>query len=997
MTSHLGKKLLFGIIALVIVPLGLVSFIVYSNAKQIIKEQIYTILNVSAASINGQLLSFLSESKARAKAVSSDSLILEALKKTNNGKAGASLKARLDKRLTEIKSQSPNILSVLVFDRNGRLFASTDTKGLNGSEASLLRSGLNKAAVGTIEINAEERYFPAFAPVAESPTGTAIGSVTVLFRASAIDSILSAEFKKIQGTKKINNDGQRGRILIVNRDKVIISSSDPALIGRRIDTEILKAALSGESPVTKEFIGIFGEKRIGVSMYLEEPGWAVIPSFQRGEVFAPLDKLALLTFPLISIGVITVIVFTFIISRRMTRSILEVTEAARHIAEGNLDERIKVYDRPPAITGEGKTEGAAMRRGPRDEIELLTDAFNQMAYSLEKSTHEREEFLTRLKESEEQYKTLFDYAEDSMLMLDLEGKVIAVNKREEEVLGYSAYDILGRKFSVILPEKFRDGFEDSFLKTLGGEKPPTAEVEVVSNAGGALAMEIDLTGIVKKERVSFVQAHLRNITGKKLLQKEVLLERNKLSTIVESMGDGLALVDKDFNIQFMNKKFHEVFGGTAIGHKCYEVYTSRRTPCDGCPLIRGVEEDSVPEITTRQGHTLLVLHSTIRNIDGTVSHLEIFKDITEKKRLESTLKELELYNTLFDYAEDSMLMADLEGVITAVNKREEEVVGHSGMSVSGTKFMDILSDKHRDAFKALFARVLEGERPPTAEVEVLKSDGGALSMEMDLTGIKKGDRIVFVVVHLRDVTRRKRLEQQLLRSERLNALSHFSSTLAHDLRNPIIGIRQRLKSLQTTMAVPAPEARVLTDIISSSELLLGMVNDVLDVYRNSYEELPLIISSFRFIEAVEDAINLLQIEAEEKRVEVALCRERESIFINGDKRRLERVFINLLDNAIKFSEAGSRVEIDFERIKEDNADYLLFKIEDSGVGIDPATLTSIFEPLYKVERKDTKTGTGLGLYFCKVVIAAHNGEIWAENREKGGAAFYFKVPLGGSG
>lgn len=990
MTSHLGKKLLIGIITLVIVPLGLVSFIVYSHAKQIIKEQIYTVLNVSAASINGQLLSFLSESKSRVTAISSDGLIREELKNLKTGNPKAGTKARLNKRLSEIKTQQPEILGIFVFKSDNSLYASAASHGV--SPAPPPTAGLKAASVGTIEESAGERWFPAFAPVREGLASAPLGSVTVLFRASSIDNILSVEFKKIQGTSKIDAEAQRGRILIVNREKVIVSASDPSLIGRLIDAGIFQAALSGNSPAAKEFTGIFGEKRIGVATYIEEPGWVVIPSFQKEEVFAPLDKLALLTFPLISIGVITVVIFTFIISRRTTRSILDVTEAARHIAEGNLYERIKVDDKPPAPAG-----GALSAHGSKDEVELLTDAFNQMAYSLERSAKEREEFLARLKESEEQYKTLFDYAEDSMLMLDLEGKVIAVNKREEEILGYSKYDIMGRKFSLMLPETLRDGFNESFIIALRGEKPPTAEAEILTSTGAALTMEIDLTGIVKKERVDFVQVHLRNITGKKLLQKEVLLERNKLSTIIESMGDGLALVDKDFNIQFMNRKFLEVFGGTAIGHKCYEVYTSRKAPCDGCPLIRGVEEDSVPEITTRQGHTLLVLHSTIRNIDGTLSHLEIFKDITEKKRLESTLKELELYNTLFNYAEDSMLMADLEGVITAVNKREEEVVGYSGASVAGIKFTEILSEGQRGAFNGFFASVLGGERPHTAEVEVIKSGGGTLSMEMDLTGIKKGDRTVFVVIHLRDVTRRKRLEQQLLRAERLNALSHFSSTLAHDLRNPIIGIRQRLKSLQTTMDVPAPQSRVLTDIISSSELLLGMVNDVLDVYRNSYEELPLIISNFRFIEAVDDAINLLQIEAEEKRVQVALKREREGLLVNGDKRRLERVFINLLDNAIKFSEAGGRVEIDFEQVAVDGADCLIFKIEDEGSGIDPAKLTSIFEPLYKVESRESKTGTGLGLYFCKVVIAAHNGEIWAQNRKNGGAAFYFMLPLGERG
>jgi two-component system phosphate regulon sensor histidine kinase PhoR len=255
------------------------------------------------------------------------------------------------------------------------------------------------------------------------------------------------------------------------------------------------------------------------------------------------------------------------------------------------------------------------------------------------------------------------------------------------------------------------------------------------------------------------------------------------------------------------------------------------------------------------------------------------------------------------------------------------------------------------------------------------------------------------VIHLRDITKKKELEGQLLRAERLNALSHFSSMLAHDLRNPIIGIRQRLKSLKSTIGTSSPEAtnRVLADIISSSELLLGLINDVLDVYQNSYEDLPLIFSTFPVTEAVEEAVKLLQIEAEEKNMRVCLHCEDRSTTIHADMRRLKRVFINLLDNAIQYSDAGGRVDITF-RLTGGGGGELLFAIEDEGIGIPPSKLASIFEPLYKVGKKESKRGTGLGLYFCKVIVDAHCGKIWAENRPEKGAVFYITLPVrGGEG
>jgi len=161
-------------------------------------------------------------------------------------------------------------------------------------------------------------------------------------------------------------------------------------------------------------------------------------------------------------------------------------------------------------------------------------------------------------------------------------------------------------------------------------------------------------------------------------------------------------------------------------------------------------------------------------------------------------------------------MVDLKGKVVAVNKREEEVIGYSRDALLGKEFSLILSERDREVFVSLFESTLGSEKTPTAEIEILSQRGSPLTMEIDLMCIKRDEGNPFVLVHLRDVTKRKELEQQLLRSERFTALSHFCSTLAHDLRNPIIGIKKRLESLQGTLEVSHPDAtkRVLVDLVS---------------------------------------------------------------------------------------------------------------------------------------------------------------------------------------
>src|SRR3972149_566353 len=114
-------------------------------------------------------------------------------------------------------------------------------------------------------------------------------------------------------------------------------------------------------------------------------------------------------------------------------------------------------------------------------------------------------------------------------------------------------------------------------------------------------------------------------------------------------------------------------------------------------------------------------------------------------------------------------------------------------------------------------------------------------------------------------------------------------------------------------------------------------------------------------------MNLLQVEIDESKICVSIHGKQRSLSIHGDKRRLQRVFINLLDNAIKYSPAGGKIEITFKPKIIDGVEWLLLEITDEGPGIPPAEISSIFELFHrKIGTKNSKAGTGLGLYFCTV-------------------------------
>ena len=243
--------------------------------------------------------------------------------------------------------------------------------------------------------------------------------------------------------------------------------------------------------------------------------------------------------------------------------------------------------------------------------------------------------------------------------------------------------------------------------------------------------------------------------------------------------------------------------------------------------------------------------------------------------------------------------------------------------------------------------------------------------------------------------------QRLLNSERLAALSQFSSTFAHDLRNPIIAVKKTLEMLKDSYPISRDEyiKGIYSDLISTCGLLLGLVNDVLDVHQVSYRDLPLLYSSFSLKQALEEVVRLLHIEAEDKKVHVDIIEEKGGdVQMEGDRRRIQRVFINLLSNALRYSPAMSHIRLSFKTssapVSSETHHHLLqFKIEDEGPGIPPEDRSKIFDLFYNSDKSGIKPGTGLGLYFCKVVVEAHAGKIWVEDRTNSGAAFLIEMPL----
>jgi signal transduction histidine kinase len=236
------------------------------------------------------------------------------------------------------------------------------------------------------------------------------------------------------------------------------------------------------------------------------------------------------------------------------------------------------------------------------------------------------------------------------------------------------------------------------------------------------------------------------------------------------------------------------------------------------------------------------------------------------------------------------------------------------------------------------------------------------------------------------------MQRRLAPAERLAAMTRMATSIAHDLRTPLLGIEQGLQGLRyVTDSQLNPEARrLLGDLHTGARLAVGIVQDILDLYRQAYGELPLSFSRFTLDDLAQEAVELLGAEVRDRRLSVSVQGYAPAVW--ADRRRLFRVLINLLDNAIKNSPAEGHVYVVIADHGEGPSRRAVVAVEDEGSGLDPTTLDDLFEPSRPVSAP-TRGGTGLGLYLCRLVIGAHQGTINAQNRPEGGARFAFDIPV----
>jgi signal transduction histidine kinase len=268
----------------------------------------------------------------------------------------------------------------------------------------------------------------------------------------------------------------------------------------------------------------------------------------------------------------------------------------------------------------------------------------------------------------------------------------------------------------------------------------------------------------------------------------------------------------------------------------------------------------------------------------------------------------------------------------------------------------------------------------------LRRGGEEFPAEASISKVAVGSEAFFSVV-LRDITDRKKVEDALQRA--VVARDDVLRIVAHDLRNPLSAIMMEAQILEDL----GPEAirRGLSPsrmILRSATRMNQLIEDLLDVALVEAGQLKLKLSRLSPARLAREAVESQTTIAAARQIEIRLGVEPGLRELWGDHKRLLQVFENLIGNAIKFSEPGSRI---FVRAMP-QGDDIIFSVADTGPGIDPESLRHIFDRFWQAATRAQHLGAGLGLPVTKGIVEAHGGRIWVESEPGHGSTFYFTIP-----
>jgi len=637
---------------------------------------------------------------------------------------------------------------------------------------------------------------------------------------------------------------------------------------------------------------------------------------------------------------------------------------------------------------------------------------------------ERKRNEQALRDSESTWRALVDLIPYPVNAKDTEGRFLLVNPAMARLAGRTVDALLGRKLSELLsnPEDVERIRQDD-LEVINTGRPKFIAAVPVRDAQG-------VTRIVESSKVpiSFpglaqpaVLGVLVDITDRKRMEEELRESERRYRDLVENLSEVVYVISDTGRLVYANAAMQTIFGYSPeelLGRPITDFLHPEDIPKGQdaiAAVIGGRRAANEYRFFAKDGTVRWVLTSS-RQIseDGRIVGVQgVLADITERKALELQLQEREeAFRALAETAGEGIVVVDAHRRVLYSNPQAQSTLGVSAEDLLHKDMLDFVVAEEKDDGVIRHRELSRAERLPQRGVQTFIDSHGQ-SLKVEIISAKTmwcGQEGLLIMFH--DVTDRLRMEEELLRNretlehklaerteyvrriehrqaefEKLAAVSGLVARIAHEINNPLGGVKNAFLLIKSEIREDAPCAKYVRMVDKEIDRMTRIVRELYNLYRPGLKP----TSAFRAAETIADVTTLLEAECQSSNVCVQTNVQPPDAAFFGNEDTVCQVLFNLVKNALEASAPGSVVAVD--AVVEEDALHL--SVSDQGAGIPDDVRGQIFEPFFTTKLSRGSVGLGLGLPVSKNLVEAIGGSLDFETVVGKGTVFRVHFPSAG--